>query len=265
MTTSVAAQSALRRALIAAAAVVLGATGLLLAAPATASADAVFLITGTVTGTAVGATDAAALEGVTVRSFDADGVAGPTAVTDVAGLYTLAVPAAGDYSLEFNNCAASPACLPDYSSDWYGRNGLLSLAETFPLTEAAPIRVADFQLSAASTVSGQITDGSGQALGGAKVGLARPDAPNGLDATTAADGSYSFSQVPADTFDLTASYRDPDQSFQNVKYYADGAQQLTVAAGSTNGGADAALEYLPSIKGRVVDGSGNPLPHVAWS
>ena len=94
-------------------------------------------------------------------------------------------------------------------------------------------------------LSGRVTDGSGNAIGGATVSLTGPRTA----ATTAdAEGRYSFEDLPAGTYTLS-----PSKTGQFTAF----AQNVVLSGDQT--GVELRLTPFINISGRVTDGAGNPL------
>ncbi|MCA1633855.1 MAG: NF038122 family metalloprotease [Acidobacteria bacterium] len=94
-------------------------------------------------------------------------------------------------------------------------------------------------------LSGRVTDGSGNNIGGATVSLTGPRAAATI---TDAEGRYSFEDLPTGTYTLSPSKAGQFVAFaQNVNLFAD---QSAV---------ELRLTPFINITGRVTDGAGNPL------
>jgi len=94
-------------------------------------------------------------------------------------------------------------------------------------------------------LSGRVTDGSGNAIGGATVSLT---GPRTAATTTDAEGGYSFGDLPAGTYTLS-----PSKTGQFTAF----AQNVVLSGDQT--GVELRLTPFINITGRVVDGAGNPL------
>ena len=105
-----------------------------------------------------------------------------------------------------------------FSRDWYGNVGPpMSILLTTPAYDNSALTARgtpfDFAYGTRSTVTGQLTDTlTGAGLAGATLTISRrvwqtTDAFTTIGAvTTAADGSYSFQQVPSTSYDYQVSY-----------------------------------------------------------
>jgi hypothetical protein len=123
---------------------------------------------------------------------------------------------------------------------------------SFTLTEAEPEFVGELVLASWPTGTGSITGtvvgDAGQPLEGARVGLFS-NGHSFVDAVTGADGTYTFSDLPAGVYYMSAT---------ELGYFSRAAEQ-TLADGEA-----AVVDFtLPAqnatISGRLVDGDGNPI------
>lgn len=146
-------------------------------------------VTGTVTNTA-----GAPIQGVSVVS------GGNGAVTGSDGTYTLQLPAGS---------ATLTASLGGYQS----------ASETVTITAGASTQAATLQLSPVNpgNVTGHVISSSGAGLAGAAVSA------GGLNTVTAADGSYTLSNLPAGATTILAS----------LTGFASGSASVTVVAATT--------------------------------
>src|SRR5215469_14179887 len=119
-------------------------------------------------------------------------------------------------------------------------SGVPSVAKIIQITQGG---------AATGTLTGTVTDTSGSPLANASV------TSGSASAKTAPDGTYTLTNVNADTATVTAS----------LSGYNDASVQVTVTAGANNN--VPALQLAPinpgDITGSVVDGNGNPIVGVA--
>jgi protocatechuate 3,4-dioxygenase beta subunit len=189
---------------------------------------------------------------VIVASTDPNnpGAGGQTTTAD-DGTYTVSGLAAGSYSVEFD-----PEGQDDVDT-FYDNEPNASSADAVTVPAATAVSGIDESLAAGATVSGTVTDSSGNPLSGVTVEVQAADG-NGGQATTAADGTYSVGGLPADSYavefqasgqnDLTQDYQAPD-----------GSTTLALAAGADDSGIDAQLTQGGAISGQVTDSQGDPL------
>ncbi len=168
----------------------------------TASTDGT--VTGTVTNTA-----GAPIQGASVTS------GGNGAVTGSDGSYTLQLPAGS---------ATLTAALGGYQS----------ASETVTITAGTSTQAATLKLAPVNpgNVTGHVVNSSGAGLAGATVSA------QGLNTVTAADGSYTLSNLPAGAVTITAS----------LTGFASASTSVTVVAGTT---ATAANITLASGSGTI--------------
>ena len=170
-------------------------------------------VTGTVTNTA-----GAPIQGASVVS------GGNGAVTGSDGSYTLQLPAGS---------ATLTASLGGYQS----------ASETVTVTAGASTQAAVLTLAPVNpgNVTGHVVNGSGTGLAGAAVGA------QGLNTVTAADGSYTLSNLPAGAATITAS----------LTGFAAGSTSVTVVAATTTTAPNITLSSSSgSITGTVKSSTG---------
>ena len=119
-----------------------------------------------------------------------------------------------------------------------------------------PIRLGDndlgtFVLSSAGTLFGRVEDTAGRPIDGANVRLGGSIATTyGHKTESDAAGRYIIEHVPPGSYGVIAKA----ERYQNVFL-----TPFSVAAGRANKGPDFELDEAPTLSGRVVDGSGQPL------
>lgn len=155
--------------------------------------------TGSISGT-VRDSQGSVIGGATVTASPG----GYTATTAANGTYTIANVPVGTYSVTASKV------------------GYQNATQTGKSVTAGGVTVVDFTLTAAGggAITGTVKNSSGVGIGGASV----ITSPGGYSATTAGDGSYTISGVPAGTYDVTATA----SSYLPATSYA-----KTVTAGAT--------------------------------
>ena len=113
-------------------------------------------------------------------------------------------------------------------------------------------------------ISGTVTDAGGAGVKGVTVTAYDSDSGEfGAQTTTKKNGSYTLKKL--DAADYTVEFMDnTDQPLYATEYYDDqtafeDADPVTVGAGQTVSGVDAALARFGTISGRVTDEQGNPI------
>ena len=256
--------------------------GALVATAAPAHAASAFSITGTLTGkTAAGTSVPLADVYVYLYQRDADGYYSSTDYgdyTSATGAFVVEAPAAGAYTLLYNYCASptTASCNYAYTGEYYGDAQNTQTATAISLTAAAPTKAVNLQVEAASTITGTVKTSAGVGMAGVRVSANRPGDYNGPSATTSSTGTYTIPRVATKDTLLWATYYDDtvssnkDRKFYNSIYWKNslteaGATPLAITVGSTKTGVDFTLTEAPSIRGRVVDATGDPIPYIGYT
>jgi 5-hydroxyisourate hydrolase-like protein (transthyretin family) len=184
---------------------------------------------------------------------------------EAGGTYTLPVPAAGVYQVEF---------LPSYRShlvrQYYNHKAKLSEANKIVVPAAANVTGIDAALELGGQIMGQVTDTTGaRKLGSVEVCAQDASTRAALSCThTDAEGNYALPTLP------TGSYRvgfwgERESSAYAPQYYEDKpgfleATVLHVNVGETVNGIDAKLDPGAQLSGVVTDSAtGTPLAAIA--
>jgi hypothetical protein len=179
---------------------------------------------------------------VSVELFDSSGAEIPASVSWSDGTYTASGLLPGAYKVDFVPTSTALA------SQFY--NGAVTLASASAVNVASGQTTANVSvtLAAGATVSGNVTAAQGgAALGGIEVELIDAQGHDVADAFTAADGTYTLTQVPAGSwyvkFDGGRAF---NGSYYATEYYVGrstlaGAKALAVNAGAKVTGVDQAL------------------------
>jgi hypothetical protein len=123
-------------------------------------------------------------------------------------------------------------------------------------------------LSVAGAISGRITDPSGAGIGNVTVFIAYPHLRYYYSATSAADGSYRITGLPADSyqicFDAGFATGAVDTGYMSECYDDQppwsGGAAIPVSLGHTTRGINATLAVGGAVTGKVTDPAGNPAP-----
>jgi protocatechuate 3,4-dioxygenase beta subunit len=186
-------------------------------------------------------------------------VSRPLVTTDSSGHYKIGyVP--GSYRVEFNitDFNDSYDWTPDvnYIGEVYNDGQVLTLAAG---TTTSAI---DGQLTRGGSISGRITDASGDPLFQAVANVYLGDTARPAGVFTDANGNYVIDRLR--TANYAVRMRAPGGSVLATEWYSDrpsfaAALPVPVIAGQTTGGINAALGAAGSISGRVTDAGGNPI------
>jgi len=203
------------------------------------------------------------IAGISVNVNPANSGQSTGTMTANDGTYATSPLPPGDYKVQFADNNASPLWAREYWNDAVSWN----TADVVTLqTSDGPVHGAiDAQLDAAAQISGMVTDPGGGPLEGVCVN-ANVASNGGWDwvngATTAADGSYTITQLPS--ADLRVAFHDCASGQYTDEWYdnADTFQSSTpvvLTPGEARTGVDAQLAAGIGVSGRVTDTDGNPL------
>lgn len=188
--------------------------------------------------------------------------------TDAGGNYSVGSLGTGDYKVEFRNGSCYPSCAQNYSPEYYDDKPDLLSADLVPVTQGSATENIDASLAAGGSISGTVTDNSGQPLQYISVYAYKvAEGDNAISsagsASTDANGNYSI--VGLDT----GNYRVQFYGYPNYpsEYYDDQpsmetADLIPVTAGSDTSNIDASLAAPAQISGHVTDETGQSLQGV---
>ncbi|HTX12659.1 MAG TPA: carboxypeptidase regulatory-like domain-containing protein [Solirubrobacteraceae bacterium] len=234
----------------------LGVLGVAALAPQLASADTTGGISGTVTDAAL-----QDLSGVTVQAMN-DSTGNDYDATTTNGAYALSGLPAGSYQVLFR-----PGAGQNVVYQYYPDKSGASEAQAVSVTAGQTTMNINASLATGATVSGVVTDAAGNPLSG--VGVYVDDYGTGdfpyyvysNSATTNSSGQWSVDGLPTGTYQV--DFQPPDGSNYAFQYYDDVSGEnpptpVTLTAGSTTSGIDAALTMGGQISGTVMDGTTTP-------
>jgi hypothetical protein len=233
----------------------------LLALPAGAMA-ATGSIAGTVTAASGGApvaSDQVCARGTNSSFNQSCTVAGP------GGEYTISNLNAGEYRVRFEGHG-------EYLGQWFDGVTAESQAALVTVTGGATREEVDAQLALGAAVEGTVTDAiSGAGAEGVQVcAVTVSSGPVGLStcATSGAGGHYRVVGLPTGEYKVRfePAYGSPNPDYL-TQYYPDApsvaeGQPLSLVAGQTRSGVDAAMRLGGTISGTVRDAEGHPLAGV---
>lgn len=162
------------------------------------------------------------------------------------GSYTITGLRQGNYWVR----ASAPGYLDEYFDNSY-IGGILTLVG---VTEGQTTVGVDFTLGTAGSISGTVTDEvTGLAIVGARVGASRTSGGDGGVATTAADGSYTITQLTPGDHLISVEASGYRGEYFNNTIDSSSATLVAVSEGVTFGGVNFALTRLGAISGIVTD------------
>jgi hypothetical protein len=235
----------------------------------TAGIDAALLAGGEITGKVTSAATSAPIAGIEACAYAASEELEFTvgcARTDAAGEYTLAGLPSGEYEVEFLSPYESDL---DYLSQYYDDKSSQQEANLVTVTEGSTTASIDAALLAAGEITGKVTAANTKApVEGIEVCATRTSNEYQYTercASTDAAGEYTLAGLPTAEYSVEFSlvYESP-LNFVN-QYYDDKltsaeANPVSVVAGSTVSGIDAALLTGGQITGKVTMAASGKAP-----
>ncbi|WP_207555737.1 carboxypeptidase regulatory-like domain-containing protein [Intrasporangium flavum] len=253
----------MRRALIVATTLA-AALGLLpaLAAPAQA---ATYTITGRVTGlSSTGAVVGVGDAGLWI--YDAAYDDAGTIAFNADGTYTATFAGPGPYKIEAG-CWGDMTCASQWGIEWYADQG--SFDSATPVTAGTTATVANIRLDRRSTITGTVKNTAGQPLAGFSVDASKSTGGMSVQATTAADGTFTLTGVESGPSTVQAS--DPQDRHLYTSATWDGTKSTsdyaswTIPAGQSITGVNFVLDPWTGVLVKVTDSAGTPLQNINWN
>jgi Carboxypeptidase regulatory-like domain len=220
-------------------------------------------------GEVTDAAGVAPLQGIHVCPMKPTGsgdTAGECATTGSDGTYVIAGLPAGSYRVQFSSSYPNP----EYLTQYYNGKPIAGEGVVLSIAAGETASAVDADMEAAGKIGGTVTvaDG-GTALQGAQVCAVSPKLNVGLPtcASTDASGQYTISGLPTGSYKVRFSAETTGADYLD-QYYSDEptrrlAKPVSVTAGATTTGIDAAVQAGGEIKGRVTGGlSEEPLSNL---
>jgi len=222
----------------------------------TTGIGAVLAVGGSISGQVVARATGKPVRNVCVDAFNAPSQAFGFAETDKTGHYTMRGLATGRYSVSFSPCYAKGPNLAGLT-----RVGLVRVTAPHALTGI------NARLAPGGNISGKVTGGTHPQIGTC-VELV-PLSPNGTFdfAGTGIDGTYKATELSVGQYQVF--FNDPTCPFTSSQFAAEWyngqptqvtAGTVTVRAGKTTPGIDAALQPFGQITGTVTGPTNTPVP-----
>jgi protocatechuate 3,4-dioxygenase beta subunit len=168
--------------------------------------------------------------------------------TGADGSYTIANLVPGQYEVL--------AQADGYANDYYNNVYDWSAATLVTVTDLTDTPNIDFTLGPGGSISGVVTDGSGNPIEGASVSASGDSSGSG---STGADGSYTIANLVPGKYTVSAWGSGYVMEYYNNVYDSSSATPVTVTDVTDMPHIDFTLLPGGSISGVVTDGSGNPI------
>ena len=226
-----------------------------------ADINAAFAPGAQISGSVTAADTGAGLSGVQVYAYGANQAFSGSAQTDSAGHYTLGGLLTGSYKIQFDGFGGPG----NYVAQYYKGKSSFGTADPVSATAGQTVNNVDAALARGAQISGIITDAATtSAVAGVQVtvydasqqGSTGPTGSTGVQ--TDSTGHYTVNRLPAGRYAVgfnafsggTTNYL---PQFYNAKSTLAAADPLTLAAGQTVPGVNAALAAGGQITGIVTD------------
>ena len=228
----------------------------------TLAINATMVLGGSISGTVIDSSSQG-IAGICVDAFTTTtGEFAGFAMTAADGTYTLTGLESGTYNVQFTTCGNSSL---DYTSQYYNGTvtGVLSSsnASSVSVTTGQTTPAINATMLLGGSISGTVTDSSSQGIAGICVNAITTSTGEFAGfAMTAADGTYTLTGLGAGTYNVqfttcgNASLNYMSQ-YYNGSSTQSSASPVTVTAGQTTPGIDAAMVVGGSISGTVTDSS----------
>jgi len=201
---------------------------------------------------------AAGIQGIRVRVVDLAGNWINAVDTDANGNYTVNRLAAGSYKVDFNPSFISEP----YIREWYNDKTSLNTADPVEVTAGATTTI-DAVLQLGGIITGRVTNDANAGIQNVRVDIQDMTNLRKAWAYTNANGDYTVKGFAAGSYKVYFNaYYSPANyipEWYNDKNSFDNGDTISVNAGQTVTGIDAALAPGCSISGTVTDTSANPI------
>jgi len=194
------------------------------------------------------------IEGAWVWANNYDGSGGGGVNTQPDGTYRISGLRSNDYRVDVN--------ADGYVLEFYNDTRYWEEADRVPVTAPDETENINFELELAGSISGIVTDESGNPIEGAWVWAGLYDGDWGNDAHTQSDGTYQITGLPSDDYRVEVEVEGYIREYYNDTWVWDEADQVPVTAPDETGNINFDLTIAGSIAGIVTDESGNPISDI---
>jgi protocatechuate 3,4-dioxygenase beta subunit len=219
--------------------------------------DAALAADATLSGT-ISTVEGEPLVGIEVFVESTEGGSYESADTEENGKYTVYDLPAGNYKVEFY------ANGQYYESQWYKSETSEAGATVIALSAGENDTGVNAALNADATISGTVTAAGGDPLQGVAIYVQSTEGGSSGNATTEANGTYTVPGLPAGNYKV--EFYANGQYYETQWYKDEGSEAeadvLTLTAGESEMGIDAALEPEAALSGTVTATDGEPLSGV---
>ena len=220
--------------------------------------ESVTMTYGQITGAATDSATSAPIAGICVKAYNSSGGILASAQTNSSGIYTLSSVPAGSAEVGFSSgCGAA-----NYLAQYYNAKPSLASANPITVTAGATTSRINAAMVAGGQITGTVTDRATKAaLAGICVQAYDSSGGQVASAQTNSSGVYTLSALPTGSYHV--GFADcasgPDYAgtyvtqFYNSKATLASANPITVTAGTTTSGINAAMVTHGEITGTVTD------------
>ena len=222
-----------------------------IAGSATTGIDAAMQAGGQITGTVRNTATKRPIQHIAVVVYDGSGNELNSACTAADGTYTVSELATGSYRVGFDDgCGVSK-----YVPQFYNGKSSLASADPISVTAGSVTSGIDAAMQAGGQITGRVTDAVRHA-GIVGVSVSAYDSSGtvvGTPVTTKADGTYSIPELATGSYRVGFVGSGYLPQFYKGESSLAGADPISVTAGSTTAGIDAAMHARPQIVGTVIN------------
>lgn len=246
-----------------------GLLGIAITSLLTFSPSPALAATGTITGTVTAASGGAPIQNLTVIVFTSSHSFVGSACTSSTGTYSAAGLATGTYVVEFYAGGGPCGAPQNYVNQYYNNKASFQTADPVSVTEGSTTSGINAAMAAGGQISGTVTAASGGApIQGIAVTVLDSSQNFVGSACTSSAGTYSVLGLVAGSYKVEFEAasgscgvpKDYATQYYNNKASFQTADPVSVTAGSTTGGIDAAMAAGGHISGTVTAASGRAGP-----